>query len=99
MRRTTITKAATTLLAAIILLSTAPTAQAAWEGDSGVQWVPINQKTAWAWIRVSGSTQGKAYARVGNAESDTGWFKGGKRQAKATGPATSLNVRHDYYVK
>ena len=36
MRRTTITKAATTLLAALILLSAAPTAQAAWEGDSGV---------------------------------------------------------------
>lgn len=99
MRRTTITKAAAALLTALTLLSAAPTALAAWEGDSGLKWLSASQKTAWAWIRVSGSTQGKAYARVGNAESDTGWFKGGKRQAKATGPAVSFNVRHDYYVK
>ena len=99
MHRRTIIRTVATILSLLTMFTSAQMAQAAWEGDSGVAWVPIARQHAWAWVDVTGTTQGRAFARVGNAESDTGWFKQGKRRADATGPAAAQNVRHEYHVR
>lgn len=91
--------ASVVFMALVILLLHTPPAYAYYEGNSGTRWIPISQIEAWAWVRVSGSTSGRAYARVGNSISDTGWFSGGTQDASAIGMLGSSPVQHDYYVK
>lgn len=99
MKKVQVRKLVALSFVACLLVPGVQVAQAAWEGDSGVAWVPVAYQKAWAWAKVSGGNSGRAIARVGTASSDTGWFMSDRRQAEATERIGSSPVIHEFYVK
>ena len=67
------------------------TAQAlSYEKNSGMTIVTESLWEAWAWANAWGNTSGRAYARVGSHEMDTGWFQKDCQTARVVGSRTQV---------
>lgn len=86
-------------LSACLAIAGTQVAYAGWEANSGTTLHSPVKIEAWAWVNAWGSTQGKAFAQVGSAKSDTGWFRKATRTARAYGSPSANPIKHDYYIK
>lgn len=86
-------------LSACLAIAGTQVAYAGWSADSGTSRHNPGSIEAWVWVNAWGNTQGRAFAQVGSAKNDTGWFRKSTQTARAYGSPLERPIKHDYYIK